>query len=92
MFIEAAALFIILILGPVFLLTIPIDKLTLLQKNTFLVQQVENVLYIIRHVYVLKIIDAVLFLEIGLYFVRDTLNRVVTVVTEFRAEANDAKV
>lgn len=92
MFIEAAALFIILILGPVFLLTIPVDKLTLLQKNTFLVQQVENVLYIIRHVYVLKIIDAVLFLEIGLYFVRDTLNRVVTVVTEFRAEANDAKV
>lgn len=92
MFIEAAALFIILILRPFFLLTIPVDELTLLQKNTFLVQQVENVLYIIRHVYVLKIIDAVLFLEIGLYFVRDTLNRVVTVVTEFRAEANDAKV
>lgn len=92
MFIEAAALFIILILGPVFLLTIPVDKLTLLQKNTFLVQQVENVLYIIRHVYVLKIIDAVLFLEIGLYFVRDTLNRVVTVVTEFRTETNNAKV
>ena len=92
MFIEAAALFIILILGPFFLLTIPVDELTLLQKNTFLVQQVENVLYIIRHVYVLKIIDAVLFLEIGLYFVRDTLNRVVAVVTEFRTETNNAKV
>ena len=92
MFIEAAALFIILILGPFFLLTIPVDELTLLQKNTFLVQQVENVLYIIRHVYVLKIIDAVLFLEIGLYFVRDTLNRVVTVVTKFRTETNNAKV